>query len=69
MAKESSCTAGVYLYVSQQIRNGMPCVLAIVATIAVPAREDTAPLACSECAPTKTFETWLMTDPNAGSRQ
>lgn len=69
MAKESSCTAGVYLYVSQQIRNGIACVLAIVATIAVPARDETAPFACSEWAPTKTFDTCDMTDPRAGRRQ
>ena len=40
-----------------------------MATRAVPAREYKAPLECIECAPTKTVETSLMTDPNAGSKR
>lgn len=67
--KLSSCTPSENLYVSQHTITGTECWLAIMATSAVPAREKTAPLECSECAPTMTRETSVIIAPSAGRRR
>lgn len=69
LVKLSNWTPSEYLYVSQQTTTGTECCFAIMATSAVPARENTAPFECRECAPTKTVETSVMTEPIAGSKR
>ncbi len=67
--KLSSWMFSENLYVSQQTTTGTECRFAIMATSAVPAREYTAPFVCIECAPTRTVDTSLITEPRAGSRR
>lgn len=67
--KPSNCTPSLNLYVSQHTTTGTPCCFAIIATKAVPALENTAPLECKECAPRKTVVTSVMTEGRAGRRR
>lgn len=69
LVKLSNCTPSENLYVSQHTTTGTECRFAIMATKAVPARENTEPLECIECAPTRTVDTSLMTEPRAGKRR
>ena len=46
----------------------MECSFAIIAIRAVPARENTAPFACTECAPMRTLLMDVMIEPIAGRR-
>lgn len=57
------------LYVSQHTTTGMFLDLAIIATIAVPAREKTAPFAWRECAPTNNVVVCGKTDGRDGKRR
>lgn len=65
----SSWIVSANLYVSQQKTTGTLWCFAIIATRAVPARENTAPFECREWAPTKTVDTSVMTDPMDGRRR
>lgn len=67
LLKPSTITPSLNLYVSQQTTTGTLFVFAIMATIAVPAREYTAPLELRECAPIKTMVTSVRSDGRAGS--
>jgi len=68
LVNPSTMTPSLNLYVSQQTTTGTLCIFAIMATIAVPAREYTAPLEKSACAPTKTVVTWGNKEGSAGKR-
>lgn len=57
------------LYVSQHTTTGIFLDLAIIATIAVPARERTAPFAWRECAPTNNVVVCGKTDGRDGKRR
>lgn len=57
------------LYVSQHTTTGIFLDLAIIATIAVPARETTAPFAWRECAPTNNVVVCGKTDGRDGKRR
>lgn len=57
------------LYVSQHTTTGIFLDFAIIATIAVPAREKTAPFAWSECAPTNNVVVCGKTDGRDGKRR
>lgn len=57
------------LYVSQHTTTGMFLDFAIIATIAVPAREKTAPFAWRECAPTNNVVACGKTDGRDGKRR
>jgi hypothetical protein len=61
-------TPSLNLYVSQQTTTGTLFVLAIIATIAVPALEYTAPLEKRACAPTSTMVTSGSSEGRAGSK-
>lgn len=69
LVKLSNCTPSENLYVSQHTTTGTECRFAIIATKAVPALENTAPLECRECAPTRTVDTSLIIEPSAGRRR
>lgn len=66
LVKLSKLTPSLNLYVSQQTKTGTPRDRAIIATRAVPARENSAPFEWSAWAPSKTVVTEERIDGRAG---